>query len=326
MTQCEGLSAETYDLYVLGLLDEEARARLDTHVREHCPSCLQGVQRSMNLWIVFASTLQSEEPSEDFRSRLIRIAELSKKVLVFPRAAAAEHSRALRWWFAGVSTVVLLVLMAGAWRAGTRSGGIEQQRLSIQLNQLSQQVVATQLQLQQAEARTKELEKALGPSGRGAIIDERAARKQSLIWQAEADQYKSIIDRQQTKLEDNNRLVDMLSSPGVHMMPLKGAESAVSSTAYALILDNSKLVLVAANLPKLAPEKQFQLWLLRTQEPKVVNAGVFTPDDENRAVLQFENPPVLTDIATLVITDEPEGGSAAPTGAKLLASVAQEAE
>src|SRR5882757_2343006 len=82
---CAGFSGETYDRYVLGLLDDPERSQLETEIQEQCSACLEGVQRSMNLWLVFASTLENEEPSADFRARLVRIAELSRKVLTFPK-------------------------------------------------------------------------------------------------------------------------------------------------------------------------------------------------------------------------------------------------
>src|SRR5258707_11181684 len=85
---CAGYSADTYDRYVLGLLEEPERSQLEKKIEEHCPECLRGVQRSMNLWLVFATTLENAEPSADFRGRLIRIAELSRKVLTFPKSPA----------------------------------------------------------------------------------------------------------------------------------------------------------------------------------------------------------------------------------------------
>ena len=46
----------------------------------------------MNLWLVFAETLENAEPSEDFRGRIVRIAELSRKVLTFPKNSAVRET------------------------------------------------------------------------------------------------------------------------------------------------------------------------------------------------------------------------------------------
>ena len=197
-----------------------------------------------------------------------------------------------------------------------------------ELNLLNEQVAATQLELQQVSSSRQDLQQAVTSSGRSTLVDEqRRMQKQLLELQASTDQYKAVIDRQQRVLEENAQLTTALSLPGVHLMPMKGVESASAATGYALVVEKSKLLVVASNLPKLAPDKQFQLWLIRKQEPRIVNAGVFTPDDDNRAVMKFEDPPVISEIASLTITDEPEGGSTAPTGSKLLvASTAPEPE
>src|SRR3954449_11477445 len=87
---CAGLPADAYDRYVLGLLDEPERSQLEADIQAQCPACLHGVQRSMNLWLVFASTLEKEDLSADFRARLARIAELSRKVLTLPKSSKLQ--------------------------------------------------------------------------------------------------------------------------------------------------------------------------------------------------------------------------------------------
>jgi anti-sigma-K factor RskA len=99
---------------------------------------------------------------------------------------------------------------------------------------------------------------------------------------------------------------------------MKGSEQASDSTAYALIVEKTRLVFIGSKLPKLNEGKQFQLWLVRRQDPKVVSAGVFSPNDDSRALVNFDDQSVLTELASLVVTDEPEGGSAEPTGTHLL--------
>ena len=71
---------------------------------------------------------------------------------------------------------------------------------------------------------------------------------------------------------------------------MKGSGTAAHCTAYALIVENSKILLIARNLPKLDEQRQFQFWVVRKEEPKIVSAGMFTPGDDNRAVLEFEDP------------------------------------
>ncbi len=75
---------------------------------------------------------------------------------------------------------------------------------------------------------------------------------------------------------------------------------------------------MASRLPKLADGRQFQLWALRRQNPKMVSAGVFSADEDSCALMNFDDRSVLSDLALLEVTDEPQGGSAEPTGAKLM--------
>jgi hypothetical protein len=151
-------------------------------------------------------------------------------------------------------------------------------------------------------------------------------RKQLLQTQAEANQYKEVIQVEQQALAHNTQLLDALSSPGAHLLPMKGSEAAEDSTAYALIVESSRMVFLASNLPDPPAGKQYQLWLLRRQDPKLVSAGVFSPDDKKRVVMNFDTPSVLSDIAELEVTEEPSGGSEAPSGNKLLTGVLEKSD
>lgn len=204
---------------------------------------------------------------------------------------------------------------------------MEDQRLGLELNRLKQKVTATQLDLQQQKKMTENLNRALSNTGRSDSLALVAnLRRQLLETQAEASQYKEVIELEQKALAANTQLLDALSSPGAHLLPMKGAEAAADSTAYALIVASSRMLFIASNLPKPPEGKQYQLWVLRRQEPKLVSAGVFSPDERNRAVMNFDASSVLSDIAELEVTEEPEGGSEAPTGNKLMGAVAERSD
>ena len=126
------------------------------------------------------------------------------------------------------------------------------------------------------------------------------------------------MERQERALSDNLRVLNALSTPGAHLFLMKGTGTAANCTAYALIVENSKIVLIANNLPKLDEKRQFQFWVIRKEEPKTVSAGMFTPGDDNRVVLEFEDPSLISNISLIQVTDEPRGGSSEPTGPKLL--------
>lgn len=262
--------------------------------------------------------------SADFRAGLIRVAALGRKVFPVPEISPSIHAaNANRWRLVAASAAVLALLIAGAWYAGRESAGLDAQRFGAELNALSQQVASTQLALQQEKARTDELQKALASAGKTAALAlESELRQQLSRAQAEANTYKQIIEREREAAVDDLRLLDALSHPGAHLLPLKGSEAAADSTAYALLVQNSRLLLVASHLPKLEENHQFQVWVVRKEDPKVVSAGVFTPDNGDRAFMSYDDGSILSEIAQVEVTEEPQGGSSAPTGTKLLESAA----
>jgi hypothetical protein len=215
--------------------------------------------------------------------------------------------------------VTVILLFYATWHAGKISGELEDERLTFELNRVKQKVAEAQLELQRQKQQTDTLSRALSKSGKNdslTVIPK--LRQQLLESQAEANQYKQVIQLEQRALLANTTLLDALSIPGAHLLPMKGSDAAAESTAYALIVESSRILFVASNLPRPAAGRQYQLWLLRRQEPKLVSAGVFTPDAENRALVDFGEPSVLSDISEVDVTDEPSGGSEAPTGDKLM--------
>src|SRR5437868_7630672 len=132
------------------------------------------------------------------------------------------------------------------------------------------------LQLDDERAKRREVEKALNSGGNSNVLDQQARmRRQILELQAEIGQYKAIMERQERALSDNLRVLNALSTPGAHLFLMKGTGTAANCTAYALIVENSKIVLIANNLPKLDEKRQFQFWVIRKEEPKTVSAGMF---------------------------------------------------
>ena len=98
---------------------------------------------------------------------------------------------------------------------------------------------------------------------------------------------------------------------------MRGGEGTTNAVAYVLLIEKSRLVFVGSNLPKPSADHQFQLWLHRKEEPKVVSAGVFAPDNKNHAVVEYAEASLLSEISFVAITEEPTGGSSAPTAARL---------
>ena len=252
--------------------------------------------------------------SADLRAGLTRVVE--------PGRTSTDRSArgiAIGWWLLFPASLVLTILLLATWHAGRESAQLEGQRLSAEIDLLTQKITSNQMELQRQKKKTGELEQALKSSGKTpnlGLLNQ--LHQQLLLAQAEANQYRSIIQREQQRSNDNQLLVEALSVPGARLLPMKISDVGGNCKAYALFAQNGRLLFIASQLPKLPESKQFQLWVLRRQEPKVVSAGVFRADENRHALMTFDDPSALTDMAQLVVTEEPAGGSSEPTGAKLL--------
>lgn len=129
------------------------------------------------------------------------------------------------------------------------------------------------------------------------------------------------VQLQQRQLSQNLQTVALLSTPGTRFIPVMGSEAAPQSHGYALLTSDHRLFFYAANLPSLPTGREYQLWLLRSRTPAIVSAGVFGASTNRTGEIEFTNPALATDIASIAVTDEPAGGSRLPTGHKLLIGV-----
>jgi anti-sigma-K factor RskA len=76
--------------------------------------------------------------------------------------------------------------------------------------------------------------------------------------------------------------------------------------------------LMVQDLPALPANKTYQAWLSNGDQR--MNAGTFTVDEEGRGflIIRLTSSDTLSHFATLGVTEEPKGGSPAPTGDRFL--------
>jgi len=223
-----------------------------------------------------------------------------------------------RWLAICIGLVVTVAFIVAGWYAGHRSGTIQQRRWTSELLQVTQELAATKLAYETERAQLLAATTALEVSGKDRGLQrEQQFRRQLLKTQADAEACKEIIDRQQLALASHLSMISTLGQRGVKLLPMKGAESAASSIAYTIIVPNLKLIFVGSNLPEIPQNRQLQVWLVRSQQPKLVSAGLITLRG-GTAVLQLSNPALVSDLESIAVTEEPSGGSPAPTGSKLL--------
>jgi anti-sigma-K factor RskA len=98
-----------------------------------------------------------------------------------------------------------------------------------------------------------------------------------------------------------------------------GQEDAPQASANVFMNPRTRSALVFFNhLPATGPEKSYQLWVIRADQPAPQSAGTFEVGSEGKATLAVENLPVNTEIKAFALTLEPRGGVNAPTGPKYL--------
>jgi anti-sigma-K factor RskA len=297
------LSADTYDRYVLGLLDAQDRATVESQLEQGCPVCIKGVQRSMNLWLVFANSLEQVEPSADFRARLVRIAGLSKRVLTVPKRNRRVREPAILVSSVVVVCIIVGLLLTFSWIAGGQSARQDVERAKYQFGLLQSQSAATELQLRTAEELNREMEQKPHASGHSDPSIKRLQDQLSAA-QATIQQYQVNVTRDQQKTDDNSTLVTALAKPGVRLLRFINAEG-TSSTAYAFVIENTRVVFVASKVPPPAAGHQYQLWLVRKDEPRYVAAGIFTPTDDKAVVVTYdEDKEAINSLAGLLVTEE----------------------
>ena len=322
VAQCSGHSADTYDRYVLGLLDTADRAAIDGELEQRCAACIAGIQRSINLWLVFAGSLEQVEPAANFRGRLIRIAEMSNRVLTVPKRYRQRRPAVL------LSTVVIIcliltMLLIFTFLAGRQSSRLEVTRVRTELVNLHNESAANQVKLQEESDRYKEIEAKLNhPSASPSVTqlqDELAkSRVEKVRFEAEIQSYKDIVDRDKQRMSENSTLVTALANPGVRLLTFKGTEG-TSSPAYAFVIGNAKLLFVASKLPAISDQHQYQLWLIRKSDRSPVSLGTFSVKKDVPEVLAYdEDKDTIADLAGLIVTEEGLEGSQEPSASRVL--------
>jgi hypothetical protein len=330
---CNGFNSDTYDRYVLGLLEEPDRSQLETQIQEQCAACLTGVQRSMNLWLVFAETLENAEPSEDFRGRIIRIAELSRKVLTFPKNSAVRERSSVP-----ISTLVIIcgvtcVLLVATWYAARGWARIDRPTSTPGIERLAQDLASTQLKLDQERDKREKAENKMSTSDLTALQKSKAQDDLLFKAQAQAEQLKTALDHNKQQANVATTLLDTFAHPGLRVIPAKATEAAGKGVGYVILDQKSQLVFVGSNLPKPSDGHTFQLWILRKESPNrkestnnEVAAG-FMPSDmvgtwvmayPDATMLKNQDATMLKSVIGVEVTEEPiQGDYTKPSGPKL---------
>jgi anti-sigma-K factor RskA len=114
--------------------------------------------------------------------------------------------------------------------------------------------------------------------------------------------------------------VDVLGSPDLVRIDLRGTSPAVSATGRAYISLNQGIVFSVAGLPALPQGRVYQLWLIPPGAPAPISAGLIPVDASGGAQMTAGLPPGVSAVGTVAVTNEPGPvGSPGPTSTPLLA-------
>jgi len=120
-------------------------------------------------------------------------------------------------------------------------------------------------------------------------------------------------DKLKRQLADASDVTALLNSPGMQFVDLQGVDP--NPQAFGKVVmdpDKGAAVVYMYKLPQTPEGMQYQLWVMR--EGKPTSAGLFTVAPDGSAMLALEELDDPTNIASFLVTIEPEGGQASPTG------------
>jgi len=112
--------------------------------------------------------------------------------------------------------------------------------------------------------------------------------------------------------------LEVLSGPlGMRAIALQNTNAASDASGFIIIsADGENGVLVVDELPRLEPQREYQLWLVRDGDN--TSGAVFSVDESGYRGVRIEAPETLLEYSAVRITIEPAGGSAGPTGEQVL--------
>jgi hypothetical protein len=134
--------------------------------------------------------------------------------------------------------------------------------------------------------------------------------------ESQVGRYRAVIDSQNKKIDQHLQMISLLQSHNLATVQLHGTGADQSASGIAFIGDDSRLAFFPSNLPAAPAGRTYQLWVIREKGP--VSAGTFSGSAKDVPTVQFANKLLITGIKSLAVTEEPAGGSALPTGHKLM--------
>lgn len=146
----------------------------------------------------------------------------------------------------------------------------------------------------------------------------------NLFWMAQNTRMEQEMQAAQNMRHERNSAIAALSAGDTRIVslhdPTHTSGSITSSMTGAVIWSSQKqmAMISVANLPKTAPEQEYQLWFMDDDNDEKISMGTFRVQDDGMGMMVFELHKPIEDFEAFGITLEPAGGSPKPTTPPLL--------
>jgi anti-sigma factor RsiW len=265
---------EMYEAYALGALDPPERAALEAHLATGCAECAKAVAEARWLVAQLAYLAPEASTSDMLKGRLMQTVRSEAKSKV-PASTGAKTRRAsgIPYWLSAGIAALLLLTLYFAWDAHRLR---EELRAANEQNQRNQQLLAS-------------------------TQNEHAVSQQELT-------------AMQEQMGKMHRETAILTDPASVKITL-AAQKILAPQMVAMWHAKYGIVLAGQKVPMPSGNRVLQLWLIpKAPGGKPMPSMTVRPDANGNVVILVANPPAAgSDTKALAITEEPAGGSAAPT-------------
>jgi anti-sigma-K factor RskA len=264
-----------YEAYALGTLDPPERAALEAHLATGCAECAKAVAEARWLVSQLAYLAPEASTSDMLKGRLMQtVRSESKSKSSSPVASGPTTTpTGIPYWLSAGIAALVLLTLYFAWEAHRLK---QELRAANEQNQRNEQMVAS-------------------------TENERTASQQEL----------TAMQEQMAKMRRENAI---LTDPASVKITL-AAQKIQAPQMVAMWHAEYGIVLTGQKVPMPSGNRVLQLWLIpKAPGGKPMPSMTVRPDANGNFVILVSNPPAAgSDTKALAITEEPAGGSAAPT-------------
>lgn len=282
--------------YALGALDPEDRSAVEAQLAA-APEQQEELRQLREIVALLPYAAQPVQPPDRVRQALMaRVAAAAPAPA--PAARPAPRRRA-GWLLPALAASLAVVVLALAGLAASLGATVAR------LDQTNRELVTTLGGLQTALADTQARQEALAAelaAGQRQIAEVSAALSAS----------EERIGQLSAELVRDDYVISFVSAPGVATRELTAARGGLDARgAMYMYPGNSSAVVLFSGLTPLEPGKVYQFWL--ADGSTQVAGGTFMVDSSGIGNIVVEAPREVNAFRQVMVTVEPEGGSATPS-------------